>query len=144
MDDVICREYLTETNDYSRFLDRLIIGSLYILALLRPRKLHANPTKTIGYGVNNLRVSRGYSENKEFILYCIVPDEREDGRMCHHVVTHVFNKPEGNLEFAFVSCFCVYNVNTAFGQKYEQEVRGPLNNKRNSLANIKVIKLSKR
>ena len=75
--------------------------------------------KNIGYVVNNLRVPRGYSENKEFVLYFIVPDECKDGRMCHHVVTHVFNKPEGKLEFAFASCFCVYNVNTAFGQKYE-------------------------
>ena len=49
------------------------------------------------------------------------------------VVTHVYNKPEGKLEFAFVSCFCVNNVNTAVGQKYELGVRGPLNKKEAAL-----------
>ena len=61
------------------------------------------------------------------------------GACARQVVTHVCNKPEEKLEFAFVSCFCVNNV-----KKYELGVRGPLNNQRSSLANIKVIKFSKR
>ena len=118
--------YLTETNDYLRFLDRLIIGIYFSFdASTQTQRIR----RKYWLQVNNLRVPLGYSENKEFVLYCIVlycivlycivPDEREDGRICHHVVTHVFNKPEGKLELSFVSCFCVYNVNTAFGQKYE-------------------------
>ena len=60
------------------------------------------------------------------------------------VDTHVFNKAEGKLRFAFVADFCVNNANTTFVQKYEYGVRGPLSKQRSSLANVKVSKFAKR